>query len=1657
MDGPEILWFGLFLPFRETAAKLAGLRNDLFRFCTKSPTNATGFIELEFHSYENSRGNPLCWLDTWWPTRSDLVASVPGLFYALISTCCWSLTLLALPLARFSRLTPIMSKSTLLFAGLIPLLATCLGVHLPAQEYHLHRFDVQPLTDIYYSEGANYGDIDRDSVLDIVHGPFWFKGPEYKQKLEIYPAKAQPRNYYADNFFSWVHDFNGDGWKDVFTVGLCGKPAFIYENPRSDGLDSSWAKHEVLNQVCNESPQFLDITGDGQPELICTNQGYYGYATYDPSAPFDAWVFHRISDPDQIKAPVPFGHGLGLGDVDADGDQDILFNNGWFEQPESLDDDPLWKLHPFKFAPGGADMFAYDVDGDGDNDVITSLSAHNFGLAWYEQVRDGDEITFLQHMIMGATPEENEFGLVFSELHSVNLVDMDGDGLKDIVTGKTYWSHHTQSPMWDAGAVVYWFKLERANEGVRWLPFQAAADTGIGRQLVVGDLNGDGLQDMVLGGMKGANVLIHRREEVDRETWERAQPAAPIENAAGLLPDEAAKQMSTEPGFRVQLAAGEPQVHQPIAMTIDHRGRVWIAEAYTYPIRAPEGEGKDKIIILEDTNHDGALDSRKIFMEGLNLVSGLEVGFGGVWIGAAPYLMFVPDEDGDDQPDSEPQILLDGFGYQDTHETLNSFNWGPDGWLYGCHGVFTHSRVGKPGTADQDRIPMNAGVWRYHPVRHQFEVFAWGTSNPWGVDFNDQGQAFITACVIPHLWHIVQGARYHRQGGQHFNPYLFDDIKTIADHAHYAGNIRDHAWWGGKEPELPRNTSQLGGGHAHCGAMVYLGDNWPSDYRNQIFFNNIHGNRVNSDRLEREGSGYVGHHGPDLLMANDHWYRGINLRYGPDGSVYLIDWYDKNACHRRDPLIWDRTNGRVYNVAYGDVERTEVDLESLTDAELAELHLHANDWYVRVARRILQHRNGVNGNVDAAAEELLRKIAEGDKDVTRVLRAMWTLHALGAFRTEDLQRLLEHEDEFVRSWAIQLELEDRTVSSNMLSSLEQLAESDLSPTVRLYLASALQRLPLEQRWQIAAALISHAGDASDHNLPLMVWYGLEPLVKENPSAAIDLATKSNIPLVTRHILRRASLDNEMIGEVVALLAQSKEPEMQRLVLEEMLHSFEGRANIPMPDAWSPAYEVLLASGQEDIGKLADQVAVAFGDQRIFPRLRQRLADDDAQMAERLQALQTLVRGRDPQGADSLLIALRVSELRAFAIRALAEYQDDRIPAAILMQYSSLGESEKRDAINTLVARTSSAFALLQAIESNEIPRTDLHAYHVRQLMRLENDELAARIKAVWGDIRQTSGDRQMLIAQLKRQLTAQRVRNADVNHGRLVFQNACASCHKLFGTGGDIGPELTGSNRANLDYLLENIVDPSAVLGKDYRMTLIETVDGRLVSGLVTNETDSAVTLQTINDVVVIPKDDIEGRRVSDQSMMPDGLLEPLAPVEVRDLVAYLASPQQVALRGPVSPIDPKIGKVLGAIESEGMKIIGKSVGSVRAQAMGNFSKDRWSSNEQLFWTGAKPGAELSLEIPVEKSGSYDLEVVMTKARDYGVVELRLDGQPLGGAIDLYTAPDVLTTGVLTFRNQELNAGEHALTIKVVGANPEAKQSFMFGLDYVRLVPVAGR
>ncbi|WP_031527510.1 PVC-type heme-binding CxxCH protein [Dyadobacter crusticola] len=585
-------------------------------------------------------------------------------------------------------------------------------------------------------------------------------------------------------------------------------------------------------------------------------------------------------------------------------------------------------------------------------------------------------------------------------------------------------------------------------------------------------------------------------------------PLDPVLNA-GLSGEKAAAAMTPPKGFKVTLAAAEPDVVKPISFTIDAKGRLWVAEGHTYPVRAPEGQGRDRILILEDTNGDGTLDSKKVFAENLNLISGIEVGMGGVWLASAPYLIFIPIDPKTDKPAGPAQTLLDGWGLDDTHEVLNNLRWGPDGWLYGTHGVFTHSNVGKPGATDAQRTKINAGVWRFHPTARTFEVFAEGSSNPWGIDFNDYGHPFITVCVIPHMYHVIQGARYQRQAGQHFNPYTYDDIKTIGDHVHWLGERGPHAG--------NFRSAAAGGGHAHAGAMIYLGHSWPKEYRNQIFMNNINGARLNIDHFEKKGSGYVAQHRPDFMAMNDSWSQWLNFKYDASGSVWAIDWYDKNQCHSPNPDVHDKTMGRIFKITNENDKWVKVDLTKASDMDLVNHQLNENEWYVRQARTILQER-GANKKVHKALKDILAK----NPDETRKLRALWTLHVTKGLEEKDLMELLSSGSEYVRSWAVQLMMEDKMVSPEALAKFAEMAKNDQSAVVRLYLASAMTRIEPAQRWEVVDALSQRAEDKDDHNLPLMVWYAAEPLAAIDMKRALQMAEKSKLPKILPYTIQRVA-------------------------------------------------------------------------------------------------------------------------------------------------------------------------------------------------------------------------------------------------------------------------------------------------------------------------------------------------------------------------------------------------------------------------------------------------------------------------------------------------------------------------------------------------------
>jgi len=975
-----------------------------------------------------------------------------------------------------------------------------------------------------------------------------------------------------------------------------------------------------------------------------------------------------------------------------------------------------------------------------------------------------------------------------------------------------------------------------------------------------------------------------------------------------LAPADAAAGFRAPDGFRVNVFAAEPDVRNPVAMAWDTRGRLWVAENYTYSDSTDKFDLRlrDRVLIFEDADADGRFDKRTVFTEDVQRLGSVEIGFGGVWLLCPPRLLFLPDRDGDDVADGPAEVVLDGFtvATENHHTFANGLRWGPDGWLYGRCGASSPGQIGSPGTPDAGRIPIRGGFWRYHPARKRFEVLCHGTTNPWGHDWDALGEPFFINTVNGHLWHAIPGAHFTRPHTVEPNPRAYALIDQHADHYHWdqSKEINRVVVPGGED-------DRRGGGHAHSGMMIYLADQWPESYRGKLFTLNFHGRRVNVDRLERSSSGFVGRHERDILFAADPWFRGIDLSYGPDGSVFVLDWSDTGECHEHDGV--HRTSGRVYRVTHGEPARVPVrDVSKLKEPELVALHRHANEWFVRKARRVLAER-AAGGESLAEAKAGLRDLFDRDPDRSRKIRALCSLSVIGGADAAFLRGLLRHGQESVRAWAVRFLTDDLPIDTidslrggpevdlpaGLRGELADLARNDPSGLVRLVLASTLQRLPVGRRADLARALVSRSEDRADHNIPALVWTGLIPVAASDPDALVALAGGCQWPEVVRLVARRLGEDvEERPGPVNALLeaAARRTGEFPAQVVAGLGDALKGWRKARKPAAWDSFREKLAGAADPTLRDRVRDLDVVFGDGRALDEVKRLALDESAPLDVRKAALQTFVESRPPDLREVCERLVRVRFLNPVAARGLALFDDPAAGRTLAESYRSFHPSERSAAVETLASRPAFARALLDAVASGKIPRGDVTAYHARQIRTLGDPEVSARLRQVWGELRDTTADRRGRIAALKADLSADELARADRVRGRGVFERVCASCHKLYGRGGEVGPDLTGAGRDNLAYLLENLIDPSASVSVDFRMVVVAMKDGRVLNGLVRSRTDRTLTLQTQTETLTLDRREVEETRPSPLSLMPEGLLDPLSKTEVRDLTAYLMHGTQV-------------------------------------------------------------------------------------------------------------------------------------------------------------------
>jgi putative membrane-bound dehydrogenase-like protein len=970
-------------------------------------------------------------------------------------------------------------------------------------------------------------------------------------------------------------------------------------------------------------------------------------------------------------------------------------------------------------------------------------------------------------------------------------------------------------------------------------------------------------------------------------------------HAQGYTPEEAIERMKVADGFAVKLVASEPAIRQPVTMTFDERGRLWVIQYLQYPNPAglkpvkvdqylrtvydrmpeppPNGpRGADRITILEDPDANGRYRKAKDFVTGLNLASGLCLGDGGVYVLQTPYLLFYPDRDGDDVPDGPPQVLLTGFGMEDSHAVANSLQWGPDGWLYGAQGSTVTAKI--------RGIEFQQGIWRYHPRSKRFELFSEGGGNTWGLDFDAHGQVIAgTNWGGVAMLHQVQGGYYVKGFSKHgplHNPHTYGYF----EHVPY---------------------SRFKGGHVTCGGIVYQGGAYPDKFNNVYIAGNLLSNSLYWHILERKGSSFVSRLGGDFLVANDTWFRPIDCLTGPDGAVYVADWYDKRANHVDPVDNWDRTNGRIYKiVAKGAKPDVRLKLAKLSSKELVALLAHPNDWQRREARRILGERR------DASVVPILRKTILDDKEAL-ALESLWALYVSGGFDEAFADKLLEHPNEHVRAWNARLLGDDNKVSVKLRERLISLARRETSPVVRSQLACSCKRLPAADCLPIIRELLRHAEDVNDPHIPLLLWWAIEDkAIKDRQQllALLDTPDAWRLPLVKRYLLER--LARRYLAEggtinretCVHLLEKAPGAEERNLLLQGMDKALEGRL---LTDAPVLTKEIERLWRQTPDSVVLLRLAVRLGDTEAYAHLLKRIADTKVAESERTPLVELLGQVGKAECVPlllDLLAAAKTDGLRGAVLSALQPFSDARIAERVLSLYPRLSSGMRARVQGLLASRAASGLALLQAVDAGRIAPRDVPFDRLQRLTAYKNEGIAKLIAKHWGTIAPaTAGEKISRIRSLNTILSRGK---GDAANGRLLFQKNCAVCHTLFGEGNKIGPDLTTADRKNREYLITQIVDPSLVIRAEYQAFSIETKDGRSLFGLVVESTPAAVTLvDSKNERTLVARNKIEEMKPSPVSLMPEKILDPLSDLELCDLFSYLQG------NGPEKPRRDKLQK----------------------------------------------------------------------------------------------------------------------------------------------------
>ncbi|MCR9197441.1 MAG: c-type cytochrome [Planctomycetaceae bacterium] len=988
----------------------------------------------------------------------------------------------------------------------------------------------------------------------------------------------------------------------------------------------------------------------------------------------------------------------------------------------------------------------------------------------------------------------------------------------------------------------------------------------------------------------------------DAPTFETVEAVPDVErfiaqragDRAALSPQAALDSFELADDLQLELVLSEPEISQPLFMAWDARGRLWVMEYRQYPDvagvsmvsrdvylrsvydRVPEpppfgAAGRDRISIHEDTTGDGRLDSHTTFVDGLNIATSFAIGRGGVFVTNPPYLLFYPDLDGDDVPDGDPQVLLEGFGLEDSHSVINSLRFGPDGWLYGAQGSTVSAAVRQPGSRRPAVQTMGQQIWRYHPERRTFEVFAEGGGNTFGCEIDSVGNIFSGHNGgDTRGFHYVQGG-YSRKGfGKHgplSNPYAFGYFSAMKHH------------------KVARFTHNF---------IIYEDRQLPPAYRGRLFgIEPLQGQIVLSD-VWADGTSFQTKDVSRVLKTDDPWFRPVDIKTGPDGAVYVADMYEQRIDHSSHYAgRIDRRNGRIYRLRGRQPLVADVgDQQRMSSEALMGVLAGGTRTQRQTALRVLGDRR--DGSL---TDRLDQMVFEATGQLAR--EYLWALHQSGGLSETRATRLLAHVDPFVRGWVVQLLGNRKHVGAATVAALRQLAADEAYPFVRRQLAASSRRLPAADAIPIVRQLLSYDEDANDVHQPLMLWWAIERHLSADVGRTLVqslLASDADVVsgrLYAEHIAQRLIRRYVQSGTRAELLAATRllQTSGDEVIRRQLAVGFEtavqGRSLNTIPAELMTA---VVATGHA-----SSVLRMRTGDQAAIDEAQQDVRQKRGTVSQRSLYLETFGELGTAQAKQILLAALDDSDERLLAatLTALGHYNEPQVAREILQRLPGWSSETGVVAETVLSSRADWSLSLLKAVSAGQVARDQISAAAVRRMLLHDRPMIHETVATIWGTVQGAT------TAQMKAETLAVTATLAEGSGnprtGKRLFVKNCGRCHRLFEEGGDVGPDLTSFQRTDLSRMLPNIINPSLEIREGYENHQVVTVNGRLFNGFLTDQDDRVVLLRSVDgSSVTLPRDEIDNMSVSPVSIMPEGTLRSLSPQQLRDLFAYLRSSQPV-------------------------------------------------------------------------------------------------------------------------------------------------------------------